>query len=271
LRYLLQIVGSWFAFLIVSIILAGLTNWNELLVGLTVGVIVGFLPSFSLAVLDNSRSWNIENIEKIYAPLIGEITNLQTYLSSVKQLSPGTLFDYGESRDHLLSMAVWNRIHEDNIAYRLRLDDRKLAEELDDFYFVLPFYIKNRERFISSSLDPVLNKLLRPKDINLTVNDLIDRIKGAIRNLVLDAFDTSSGEILLGFYANFTNLFPDFEQAKIYTDVSGKTFFDFLKRVGEEIKDDGYASLLEQRRNLYKNVLHIRPKIERKLEKARPT
>ena len=80
----------------ISLILAASTEWNQTIEGLTIGIVAGFLPSFLLAVLTNVRDWNLENVEKIYAPLMSEIEGLFVYFSGSKQFDANTLFDYGE-------------------------------------------------------------------------------------------------------------------------------------------------------------------------------
>jgi len=159
LRYIWKVIGLWIAFLIISLLLAALANWNQTLIGLTIGIIAGFLPSFVLIVLTNMRRWNVENIEKIYAPLMSEIEGLFVHFSGSKEVDPKTLFDYGEPRDNQLSMSAWEKIAKHNLLYRLRLDDRILAQKLYSFYMLLPFYVKNRMKFFQSTLDPVFNKI----------------------------------------------------------------------------------------------------------------
>jgi hypothetical protein len=274
LKYLQGVVGTWLFLLILSILLAAFTNWNEIVIGLTIGIIAGFLPSFALAIMGNLREWNIENIEKLYAPLMSEIDDLKLYFSGDKELSGASLFVYGESREHLLSTKNWEKIDGENLKYRLSLDDDNLAKKLSNFYFVLCFYLKNRKDFMESTLDPVLNKFFSKKNPMSEVDDLLLRLKITIKNFVLDSFDPIKGKIPLGFYTKYTNLNSDFDQAKIYTNISVETFEDLLLEIGKEIGKDvngsRYTMLLEQRKQLLEDSFEIKFLLKQKLEKARP-
>ena len=269
MRHFWKVIGLWITFLSISIVLAAFTNWNQTLVGLTIGIIAGFLPSFVLTVLSNTRSWNVENIEKIYAPLMSEIDGLFVHFSGSKEGDPKTLFDYGEPRDNQLSMSTWEKIAEENLLYRLRLDDRIFYEELASFYFVLPFYLKNRMKFFHLTLDPVFDKITnQPRDV--AANDLLRKIKIAVRNLVLDALEPAGRTITLGFYASGTTLFSDYEKVRIQANISEKTFDAFLSRIGKEIKGEDYELLLEQRWTLFRDLVSIRSMLEKKLKQALP-
>jgi hypothetical protein len=215
------------------------------------------------------RRWNVENIEKIYAPLMSEIEGLFVHFSGSKEVDPKTLFDYGEPRDNQLSMSAWEKIAKHNLLYRLRLDDRILAQKFYSFYMLLPFYVKNRMKFFQSTLDPVFDKITNQQS-DVAANDLLRRIKIAVRNLVLDALEPTGKTITLGFYASCTTLFSDYEKVRIQANISEKTFDAFLSRIGKEIKGEDYELLLEQRWTLFRELVSIRSMLEKKLKQALP-
>jgi hypothetical protein len=272
LGYFWKVLSFWSAVFILSLFVAFYTNWDRSFVGLTVGIIIGFLPAFILKVLSDLRTWNIENIEKIYAPLMSEIDNLFTYFSGDKKLDHAEeLFDYGEIRANLLSADKWEQIKKENLFFRLYLDDKVLANELSDFYFTLSFYINNREEFLHSTLDPIFDRFAdRIPSIGATGRDMLSKIKTVIRNLVLDAREPTSKPITLGFYAQFTTLFSDYDQVRVQVGIPEKTFDAFLTKIIEEIKDKKYDLLLEQRKSLLRDVHKIKSKLQKKLERARP-
>lgn len=97
--YFWKVVGFWSLFLVISLGLVAYTNYDRTLIGLTIGIIIGFLRAFVFNVLSDLRSWNVENIEKIYALLMSEINDLSVYFSGAKKLEYGEeLFDYREIR-----------------------------------------------------------------------------------------------------------------------------------------------------------------------------
>jgi len=271
LRYLWKVLGLWGAFLVLSLILVAYTNWDRTLIGLTIGIIIGFLPSFILKVLSDLRSWNIENIEKIYAPLMSEIEDLFIHFSGAKEMDANTLFDYGEIRANQLSMSKWEQIRRNNLFYRVYLEDKALANELVGFYLLLSFYTKNRIEFFHSILDPIFDEISnRIPSEQAIINDLLRKIKTAVRNIVLDAREPNGRAIALGFYAKVTTLLSDFEQVKIEVDIPEKTFDAFLSRIMKKIKGAKYDLLLEQRKNLFRGVNKIRSMLQKKLQQALP-
>jgi uncharacterized membrane-anchored protein YhcB (DUF1043 family) len=271
LHYFRKVVCLWSVFLFILLALAAFANWDQTLIGLTIGIILGFLPSFILTVLANSRSWNVENIEKIYAPLKSEIEDLFIYFSGSREMDPNTLFDYGEIRSSLLSMSTYEQIKNDNLFYRLRLDDRIIAEKLLRFYLVLSFYMKKRMEFFHLILDPIFDRICNQPSTNVPANDLLQKINIAVRNLVLDALEPTGKTITLGFYASGTTLFSDYEKVRIQANISEKTFDAFLSRIRKEIKGEDYDLLLGQRWALFRDSVSIRSMLERKLQQALPT
>jgi hypothetical protein len=268
LRNLWLIAVISIVLILVFIGIASITHWNQTFIGLTLGVIIGFLPTFSLTILGYYRDWNKLNIEKIYAPLTDEIIDLQTYFSDTRKATPD-LFEYDECRDDLLSMATWNKLSKKHMLYRLRLDDKKLSDDLYSFYFVLNFYIKNRTDFLEFTVNPLLNELIHKKDLNSNPAVLV-KLRRAIINIILDRLEPNGEKIRLDFYANFTSLYADYECAKTVADIPDESFEEFLLRIKTRLSNSIYSGLLEQRRCLNRDLTLIRPKLEQKLRKALP-
>jgi len=269
LGYLWKVLGLCGASLILSLVFVVYTNWDRTLIGLTIGIIVGFLPTLVLKVLSDLRNWNIENIEKIYAPLISEIYDLETHFSGAKEMDAYTLFDYGEIRASQLSMNKWEQIENENLSYRLYLDDKTLANELSSFYLSLEFYMKNRIEFLHSTLDPILNRITgNIPSTEAAARQLWGKISIAIRNLILD--ETTHEAIALGFYKHATTLFSDYEQVRILAGIPEETFDVFLVKTIKEVTGDKYGLLLEKRKELFQDIEKIKPRLQKKLEKARP-
>ena len=269
--YLWKVVGLWGLLLVVSSILAALTEWNQTIVGLTIGIAAGFLPSFLLAVLTNMRDWNLENVEKIYAPLMSEIEGLFVYFSGSKQFDANTLFDYGEPTDSQLSSSTWDQLSKDNLLYRLRLDDKVLYNKLLSLYLVLSFYLKNRMEFLHSTLYPAFRRVCNMSEPDISTDIILPKIRTAVRNLVLDALEPTGRTITLGFYAGHTTLFSDYEEVRIRANIPEVSFDAFLLRIGKEIKGDNYDLLIKQRGTLFQQVTIIQSRLAEKLKQVMPT
>lgn len=270
-RYFWKVLVPWGMFMILSLALVVFTNWDRTLIGLTIGILIGFLPSFILKVLSDLREWNIENIEKVYAPLMSEVDDLFTYFLGAKEADAYTLFDYGEIRAGLLSNSKWEQIRKDNLFFRVYLDDRTLAEKLLSFYLSLSFYMKNRMEFLHSTLDPIFSKILtQVPNTQTSTMDLLRKIQIATKNIVLDAREPSDRAITLGFYAELTTLFSDYSQVRIAAGIPEKTFDAFLAGILKKIADKKYDLLLEQRKNLLRDVHEVRSMLQKKLQQARP-
>ena len=268
LKHLIKVILSWIAILVVLLFVAFLSSWNLVLLSVIVGAIVGFLPAFILRTLADMRKWNIENIEKIYAPLKSEIDDLKIYFSETKKGDySGDIFGYGKDRTALLSMEAWFQVREDNLYYRLRLDDKGLAGELVTFYMLLSTYIRNRSEFIETVLDPIflsINKNLSDP----STRKKLRKIQIEVANIVLDARSPSK-DIMLGYY-QYTKLPSDYKKVAQEAKIPEKSLGDFVIKVLESIKGEHYNLLLEQRGYLLRDVVKIKDKLKKKLEKAQP-
>jgi hypothetical protein len=270
LRELKKIFLAWMTILGISILLAFLSSWNIILLSVIVGAIISFLPAFLLGKLAEVRKWNIENIEKIYAPLKREIDDLALYFSPHGRQEYGKILlaDYGEDRSKLLSMDVWLKITQSDFAYRLSLDDEKLTSKLASFYFILSFYMKSRTALIKTILDPLFLSI-RQKVVQPHIPEKLERVRNEVINVVLDTLPPSK-EITSGWY-QYTNLPQDYEELRKEAKIHEKSFHEFLIKVSELIKGDDYDILVEQRTSLYRDSLKIQAKIYQKLGKALPT
>ena len=271
MRYLWKVVGLWSLLLVISLILAASTEWNQTIVGLTIGIVAGFLPSFLLAVLTNIRDWKLENVEKIYAPLMSEIQGLLAYFAGSKQFDANTIFDYGEPTDSQLSSSTWDQLSKDNLLYRLRLDDKALYDELLSLYLVLSFYVKNRMEFLHSTFYPAFSRVCKMSEPDISTDIILPKLRTAVRNFVLDALEPTAKTITLGFYAGHTALFSDYEKVRSRANIPEASFDAFLLRIGKEIGGDNYNLLIKQRGILFQNVRTIQSRLEEKLKQAMPT
>lgn len=271
LGYLRKALGLWIVLLFISLMLAATTKWDPTTVGLTVGIVAGFLPSLVLAVLTNIRDWNLENIEKIYAPLMSEIQGLLVYFSGSKEFNVNTFFDYAEMGDSKLDMSTWDQLHKDNLMYRLRFDDKALYDKLSHFYLILSSYMKNRMDFLHSTFYPAFCRVCNLREPEIDVDIVLPKIRIAVRNFVLDELEPGGREIKLGFYAGHTSLYSDYEQARSRANIPEATFEAFLLRIKREIDGDNYSLLVGQRANLFRDVSAIQSKIDKKLKQALPT
>lgn len=265
----MKIILLWTAILAFLFCVAFLSSWNLVLLSLIAGAVLGFLPTFILTTLQEIRKWNLENIEKIYAPLKREIDDLRIYFSDVKKGDySGELFDYAEHRSKLLSMNEWFQIRENNLIYRIMLDDEKLLRELSGFYLPLSTYIRKRADFLETTINPIfleINKDLSEVDIQ----EKLKKIKIAVTNIVLDG-RIPSRDIMLGFYG-FTELFSDYEKVCEAANIQEKSFKEFVVRVLKTVKGDNYNLLLEQRSYLLRDAAKIQKELKKKLKKALPT
>lgn len=271
MRHLVKVFLIWAAILCGLAVAAYLTSWNIALVGVIIGAAVGFLPSYFLGAFAEMRKWNMENIEKIYAPLKREIDNLTIYFTDVKKEEyTHDVFDYGEDRGKLLSMDEWLRVHQDNLVYRLSLDDKKLLKELSDLYSPLSYYIRNRTSFLNTVLIPIFHNI----EEKLTKLDQ-EKLRGKLRkiqiettNIVLDA-RVPSRDVALGFYG-FTELPFDCAEICEKARMQEKSMEDFILMVFEAVKGKHYDLLLEQRRYLLKDAAKVKVRLDKKIEKALP-
>jgi len=264
----MKVILTWILILGVLLVVAFLSSWNLVLLSVIIGAIVGFIPAFILKTLADTRKWNIENIEKIYAPLKSEIDDLTIYFSEVRKGDyTGDIFGYGKNRSKLLSMDAWLQVIENNFYYRLRLDDEGLAGELVSFYSLLSTYIQNRTEFTKTVLDPIFLSI--NKDLSeLNTQEKLRKIRIAVTNIVLDA-RLPARKIMLGYY-RFTKLPFDYKKVKQEANIPEKSFRDFVTRVLESIKGKHYNLLLKQRGYLLRDVAKIQAKLKKKLEKVRP-
>jgi hypothetical protein len=257
----------WLSILCALAVAAFLTSWNIVLISVITGAAVGFLPSYFLGAFAEMRKWNMENIEKIYAPLKKEIDNLAIYFTDVKKEEYAQdVFDYGEDRSKLLSMDEWLRIHKDNLVYRLSLDDRELLKELSDLYFALSYYIRNRTNFLDTTLTPIFRNI--EKRLTKTDGERLRKIQVEITSMILDA-RLPSRDVALGFY-RFTELPVDCAEICKKARMQEKSLEDFISMVFEIVKGEHYDLLLEQRRYLLKDAAKVKLRLDRKIEKALP-
>jgi hypothetical protein len=263
----MKVFFIWLAVLGILAVAAFLTSWNIVLLSVIIGATVGFLPSFILGTFAEMRKWNLENIEKIYAPLKKEIDDLTLYFTDVKKGEyTKDVFDYGEDRSKLLSMDEWLRIHQDNLVYRMHLDDKNLSDELGALYFPLSYYIRNRIDFLETILNPIFRNI--DKKLTKPDREKLRKIQVETTNIVLDA-RLPSRDVILGFY-RYTKLPLDYTEISEKAGMQEKSFGDFILRVFETMKGERYDLLLEQRKYLLRDAAKVKVKLDRKIERALP-